>query len=83
MNEETVMLDVNKIIENKNIIYDKDAINELAEDIKKRGLVMPISVHRDGETFSIISGSRRFIACKLAGLKEVPVIIKTYEDDSV
>ena len=81
MNEEIIMLDVNKITVNENIVYDKDALNELAESIKKLGLVIPIVVHKDGETYRIVAGSRRFIACKLAGLKEVPVKIKIYEDE--
>lgn len=59
--------------------FDKDALEELADSIKKFGIIQPIVVQKKNDYFEIIAGERRWRAAKLAKLKEVPVVIKDYE----
>lgn len=56
--------------------FDEDALGELAESIKQHGLIQPIIVQKKNDIYQIIAGERRWRACRLAKLKEVPVIIK-------
>lgn len=58
--------------------FDEDALAELAESIKQRGLLQPISVWKDDgdDHYELIAGERRLRACKLAGLAEVEAIVK-------
>ncbi len=60
--------------------FDKDKLNELAQSIKESGLLQPIIARKSGVGFEIIAGERRWRAAQLAGLHEVPVLIKTYDD---
>ena len=60
-------------------VFDQEALEELAESIKTYGLIQPIVVAKKDGYYSIIAGERRWRACKLAGLEEVPAIIR--EDD--
>ena len=57
--------------------FDKDAINELAASIKEHGVIQPIIVTPKGDGYEIVAGERRFRASKIAGLTEIPVIIRT------
>ena len=72
-------VDINKIEPNKQQPrknFDEDALNELADSIKKHGVLTPLLV-QDRETYyEIIGGERRWRAARIAGLKKVPVIIK-------
>ena len=58
--------------------FDEDALQELADSIKQFGLLQPILVQNRDDYYEIIAGERRWRAAKLAGLKEVPVIIRDY-----
>ena len=60
--------------------FDEDALQELADSIKQFGLLQPILVQDRKTHYEIIAGERRWRAAKLAGLKEVPVIIRDYTD---
>jgi len=60
---------------------DKDKLSELAESIKLHGLLSPILVRKFNTKYEIIAGERRFHACRLAGIKSVPVIVKDASDD--
>ncbi len=62
-------------------LFDEKLLSDLAESIKKHGILQPILVRRDkmGE-YQIIAGERRWRAAKQAGLKEVPVIVRDLED---
>ena len=61
--------------------FDKDALEELSESIKENGLLQPILVREYGEgRYQIIAGERRFRACKLAELTEIPAIILDRDD---
>ena len=63
--------------------FDEDALQELADSIKQFGLLQPILVQDRKDYYEIIAGERRWRAAKLAGLKEVPVIIRNYSDQEV
>lgn len=56
--------------------FDEKILNELAESIKKNGIIQPIIVKRDGEKYQIIAGERRFKAAKIVGLEKIPSLIK-------
>ena len=60
--------------------FDEDALMELAESIKQFGIIQPLIVQEKNGFYEIIAGERRWRAAKLAGLKEVPVIVKDYSD---
>lgn len=59
--------------------FNQEALEELAESIKEYGLIQPIIVTEKDGYYSIIAGERRWRACKIAGLEEIPVIVR--EDD--
>ena len=62
--------------------FDEEKLNELAESIKNYGIIEPIVVRKVGPVhYEVIAGERRLRASKIAGLTEVPVIIKEYSDD--
>ena len=63
--------------------FDEDALQELADSIKQFGLLQPILVQDRKDHYEIIAGERRWRACKLAGLKEIPVIIKNYSEKEI
>lgn len=60
--------------------FEEDALLELADSIKQFGVLQPILVQKRNDYYEIIAGERRWRAAKLAGLKEVPVIIKDFSD---
>ncbi len=63
--------------------FDEEALKELAESIKHFGLISPILVQDRKDRYEIIAGERRWRAAKLAGLKEVPVIIRNYTEKEI
>lgn len=63
--------------------FDEDALLELADSIKQFGLLQPILVQDRKEYYEIIAGERRWRAAKMAGLKEVPVIIKNLTEQEI
>ena len=63
--------------------FDEDALQELADSIKQFGLLQPILVQDRQSYYEIIAGERRWRAAKLAGLKEVPVIIKSFTEQEI
>ena len=77
------MLDINIIEPNRNQPrkqFDDEGIEELADSIRKYGLIQPLLVQKKGDYYEIIAGERRWRASKEADLKKVPVIIKDYSD---
>ena len=60
--------------------FDEDALMELADSIKQFGIIQPLIVQEKNGFYEIIAGERRWRAAKIAGLKEVPVIVKDYSD---
>lgn len=63
--------------------FDEDALLELSDSIKQFGVIQPILVQDRKDHYEIIAGERRWRAAKLAGLKEVPVIIKNYTEREI
>ena len=81
-----ILMNINKVEPNreqprKN--FDEDALLELAESIKQFGVLQPLLVQDKKSYYEIIAGERRWRAAKLAGLKEVPVIIKNLTDQEI
>ena len=79
-------IDIGSIFANPNQprkVFDETALKELADSIKKHGVIMPIIVNKSGDRYMIIAGERRFRASKIAGLDKVPVIIKTYNERQI
>lgn len=64
-------------------IFDEDSLNELAESIRQHGILQPLLVARRDGYYEIIAGERRWRAAKIAGLKEVPVIVKNMTDREI
>jgi len=60
--------------------FDQKKLEELAESIKKHGVIQPVLVRKDGKGFELVAGERRFRAAKLAKLKKIPVIVSNISD---
>ncbi len=83
LNKGVEEMDIEMIIPNpdqprKN--FDEEQLNELAISIKRYGVIQPITVVKNGLKYIIIAGERRYRACKIAGLKQIPVIVKDYTE---
>lgn len=63
--------------------FDEDALQELADSVKQFGVIQPILVQDRKDHYEIIAGERRWRAAKIAGLKEVPVIIRNYTEQEI
>lgn len=63
--------------------FDEDALIELSESIKQFGVLQPLLVQDKKDYYEIIAGERRWRAAKMAGLKEIPVIIKNFTEQEV
>jgi len=64
--------------------FDEDAMEQLAASIKEHGLIQPIIVVSIGdERYRIIAGERRWRACRMAGLDEIPVLVREYTDQQI
>ena len=63
--------------------FNEDALLELADSIKQYGVIQPLIVQKKSDHYEIIAGERRWRAAKMAGVKEIPVIIKDYTDQQV
>lgn len=80
------LVKINQIEPNRNqprTNFDEDALQELADSIRQYGVIQPIVVNKKDDYYEIIAGERRWRASKLAGLKEVPVIIKEFSAQEV
>ena len=76
-------IDINKIQANVNqprTVFNEAKIDELAASIKENGLIQPIVVRKNNGVYQIIAGERRYRACRLLNMKQVPCIIEDYTD---
>ena len=64
-------------------VFDEDALNELVHSIKEIGLLQPIVVRRVGDGYELVAGERRWRASQLAGLTNIPAIIRETADDDL
>lgn len=81
-----VKLKVNQIEPNRDQPrkkFDEESLQELADSIRQFGLLQPLIVQQREDYYEIIAGERRWRAAKLAGLKEVPVIIRKMSDQEI
>ena len=60
--------------------FDEDALRELAASIEAVGVIQPIIVAESGERYSIIAGERRYRASRMAGLEEIPAIVRNWDE---
>jgi ParB family chromosome partitioning protein len=62
--------------------FDEDALRELADSIREQGIIQPIIVEEAGDgTYTVVAGERRSRAARLAGLREVPALVRNYTDE--
>ena len=62
------------------VIFDNDALEELANSIKEHGIIQPVIVKNGIKGYELVAGERRTRAARLAGLKTIPAIIKEFND---
>lgn len=79
VSKDEVMVNINKVEPNREQPrkkFDEDALLELAESIKQFGVLQPLLVQEKDSYYEIVAGERRWRAAKLAGIKEIPIIVK-------
>lgn len=84
--KEEVMLRITEVEPNRDQPrkkFDEDSLLELADSIKQFGVLQPLLVQKKENYYEIIAGERRWRAAKLAGLKEIPVIIKEFSEQQI
>ncbi len=84
--EQEQMVKISLVEPNKNQPrknFDEESLAKLAESIQAHGILQPLLVSDKGTFYEIIAGERRWRAAKIAGLKEVPVIIRSFTDQEV
>lgn len=83
---DAVMIDIKKIEPNREQPrkkFDEDALIELADSMKQFGVLQPLLVQERKDYYEIIAGERRWRAAKIAGIKELPVVIKKLTDQQI
>ncbi len=83
--DKIIELDINKILPNPDqprTHFREDKILELAESIKSTGLIQPVTVRKEGDTYYLIAGERRLRACKLAGFTRIKSIVLHSDRDN-
>lgn len=63
--------------------FDEEKLSELANSIKQHGIIQPLILKQNGDRYMIIAGERRYRAARMAGLKEVPAIVKDFDDKQI
>lgn len=63
--------------------FEAEPLSELADSIKQNGVLQPIIVRKVGSHYEIVAGERRYQATKIAGLKEIPVLVRDVSDEDV
>ncbi len=84
-NESVINIDINLIIPNENQPrqdFDKEALDDLANSIKIYGVIQPITVRKFNDKYELIAGERRWRASKIAGLREIPCLIKDVTEEA-
>lgn len=84
--EPEATIEISKITRNPNQPrknFDETALQELADSIRQNGVLQPILVRKVGGKYQIVAGERRYQASKLAGLKEIPAVVRDIDDKEV
>lgn len=84
--KEETKVSIDKINPNPNqprTHFNESLLNELADSIRENGVLQPLLVRKRGEGYEIIAGERRYQASKIAGLEELPVIVKEVDDQKM
>lgn len=84
--EAGIMVKINQVEPNRDQPrkdFDEDALMELADSIKQFGILQPLIVQKKKDYYEIIAGERRWRAAKLAGIKEVPIIVKNFTEQEI
>lgn len=64
-------------------LFDEGELQELTDSIKEYGMLAPVLVDNKGDYYEIIAGERRWQAAKMAGLKEIPISIREYNEKEI
>ncbi len=78
------MLPIERVFPNTNQprkLFDKQALEELAQSIRENGVLQPILVRQIGNNYQIVSGERRYRASKLAGMKNIPAVVRCLSEE--
>ena len=78
-----IEIDINKIEPNQSQPrkrFEETALEELAASIEEYGVIQPVLLKKTGDFYEIIAGERRWRAAKIAGLKKIPAIVKSYDE---
>ena len=81
-----MMISISKIEPNREQprkMFDEDALEELSNSIKEVGIIQPLILQKRDKYYEIIAGERRWRAAKLAGIKEVPAVVKDYTEKEI
>ena len=62
--------------------FDPEELETLAESIRQHGVIQPLIVQKEGDHYQIVAGERRWRAARLAGLREVPVLVREYAEQA-
>lgn len=84
--QEVKYIEIQKLIANPyqpRKVFDENALQELKDSIKEHGIFQPIIVRQKGKQYEIVAGERRFRAAQLAGLTEVPTIVKQMDEQQM
>ena len=84
--KETTLIQIDDIKPNANQprkVFDKDALADLSDSIKQHGVIQPIIVRPHNDSYEIVAGERRWRASRLAGLKEVPCLVRELTDEEL
>ena len=84
--KEETKVPIDKINPNPNqprTLFNETLLNELADSIRENGVLQPLLVRKKGKGYEIIAGERRYQASKIAGLEELPVIVKEVDDQKM
>lgn len=81
-----IMMNINKVEPNREqprTKFDEDALLDLADSIKQFGILQPLLVCKRNDYYEIIAGERRWRAAKMAGIKEIPVLVKELSEQEI
>ena len=81
-----MIVEITKVKPNPNQpekVFDEDELQELIDSIKEYGMLAPVLVENKDDYYEILAGERRWKAAKIAGLKEIPVTIREYNEKEI